>query len=88
MSEIQTLRKVEVCVDEELLRRLIEVCESAIETASSSLADISRRGLTEREKSRLILMYEADIALARQCRHELRDRLGFTEPAALENVSP
>ena len=65
-------------VDREVIRRMVLVCESAIENAAECLARHEAAfGRTSRSGLRLAQMYEKDIAAARLSLCESRKILGW-----------
>ena len=77
-SEPLVIKPTFVSVDQELLRRLHVVCESALENASDCLAaHESSLGRTTRKNIRLAGFYEQDIRDAKQALAEVRSALGW-----------
>lgn len=77
-SEPLVIKPTFVFVDQELLRRLHVVCESALENASDCLAaHESSLGRTTRKNIRLAGFYEQDIRDAKQALAEVRSALGW-----------
>ncbi len=77
-SEPLVIKPTFVSVDQELLRRLHVVCESALENASDCLAaHESSLGRTTRKNIRLAGFYEQDIQQAKQALAEVRSALGW-----------
>ena len=66
-------------VDREVIRRMVLVCESAIENAAECLArHDANLGRTSRSGLLLAQMYEKDIAAARLSLRESRTILGWS----------
>lgn len=86
-SEPLVIKPTFVSVDQELLRRLHDVCEAAVENASDCLAaHESLLGRTTRKNSRLAEFYEQDIRQAKQALAEVRAALGWPAQSPVKNV--
>lgn len=69
-----------VSVDQEIIRRAIECCETAIENTAECLAvhDVSL-GRTTRKNKWIAERHEKELADAKRTRNELRAALGWPE---------
>ena len=74
----RVMRPTFCSVDREVIRRMVLVCESAIENAAECLArHDANLGRTSRSGLLLAQMYEKDIAAARLSLRESRTILGW-----------
>jgi len=66
-----------VCLDEEILRKAIDICEVAIENTSDLLIVSIACGTVTKKDKLMVARYEAEIAEAKKCRNLLRVSIGW-----------
>ncbi len=75
---VSQLQPTFISLDQEVLRKAVEVCETAIENTAELLVNHdSALGRTTRKNKWIAERYETEIAAAKECRNLLRASMGW-----------